>query len=201
MSLKELTKDKHTEAENTLFMKAVFDGTLPQDLWADFTYQKWLFYGAIEGCAGACKLLSNLPDIQRTHYLFKDYMDLTDGKHKNRFNQSSIEYYRYIHSLYPDSKKLMAHIYVWHMGDMFGGQMIKKLVPGPHQALTFNDTPYLIRTIRDMIDDSMADEANTAFDWAIKILKEYDSSLDQNREVSPWYRKIISGDWRSLFRR
>ena len=48
MSLKELTAEKHKEAETTPFMKAVFDRTLPQDLWIDWTYQKWLFYGAIE---------------------------------------------------------------------------------------------------------------------------------------------------------
>lgn len=91
MSLKELTKDKHEQAENTLFMKAVFNGTLPKELWTDFTYQKWLFYGAIEGCAGAAKLLYTLPDIRRTHYLFRDYIELADGKQKHQFNQSTLE--------------------------------------------------------------------------------------------------------------
>lgn len=191
MSLKELTKDRHDQAENTRFMKVVFTGTLPQDLWADFTYQKWLFYGAIEGCAGACGLLNTLPDIRRTYYLFRDYIELTNGKRAHEFNQTTIEYYRYIHSIYPDRDKIAAHLYVWHMGDMFGGQMIKKLVPGPHQALTFSDTPYLIKNFRSIIDDSMADEANVAFDWAIKILKEYDSRLDPNRKPIPWYRRII----------
>ena len=184
MSLKELTHENHAAAENTLFMKAVFNKTLPKDLWADFTHQKSLFYNAIEGCANSCGLLEDLPDFARAHYLYKDYMGLTNQTPQHRYRKSAIEYYQYILSLYPDSEKIMAHLYVWHMGDMFGGQMIKKLVPGPHQALTFKDVPFLIQKVRAKINDSMADEANIAFKWAIKILEEYDESLGQNSAVS-----------------
>ena len=48
MSLKDLTSAKHTEAESTPFMKAVFAKTLPFDLWVDWTFQKTLFYNTIE---------------------------------------------------------------------------------------------------------------------------------------------------------
>lgn len=184
MSLKELTQENHAAAENTLFMKAVFNKTLPQDLWADFTYQKSLFYNAIEGCASACGLLQDLPDIQRTHYLYRDYMGLTNQTPRHGYRRSAIDYYQYILSLHPDANKIMAHLYVWHMGDMFGGQMIKQLVPGPHQGLIFKDAPGLIQKIRTKINDSMADEANIAFTWAIKLLKEYDTSLEQDSAVS-----------------
>jgi len=40
MSLKELTKENHARAEGTAFMKAVFDLSLPMELWRDYTYQK-----------------------------------------------------------------------------------------------------------------------------------------------------------------
>jgi heme oxygenase len=59
------------------------------------------------------------------------------------------------------------------MGDMFGGQMIKKLVDAPHSHLEFDNLPQLMATMREMLDDSLADEANVAFDWAIRILNEY----------------------------
>ena len=68
----------------------------------------------------------------------------------------------------------MAHLYTWHMGDLFGGQMIKKLVDGPHSSLDFLDPPALIVAMRRKLSDDMAAEANTAFDWAIQILKEYE---------------------------
>ena len=74
MALKDLTAEKHKEAESTPFMKAVFARTLPFNLWADWTYQKSLFYGTIEGCAGACGLLGDLPDIRRAFYLYLDFL-------------------------------------------------------------------------------------------------------------------------------
>jgi heme oxygenase len=178
MSLKELPASKHQEAENTAFMKAVFAKTLPQEAWTDWTYQKTLFYGAIEGAAGACGLLHDLPDIRRAFYLFQDFTESWDKSISNpKFRPIVVDYYTYILSISKDPQKIMAHLYVWHMGDMFGGQMIKKIVPGPHRNLEFKDAGLLMTNIRAKLDDSMADEANLAFDWAIRMMKDYDTSL------------------------
>jgi heme oxygenase len=174
MSLKDLTKDKHTAAEATAFMKSVFDGTLDMDKWADFTYQKSLIYNGIEGSAGACGLLSDLPDIRRAFYLYQDYSEMTNGVMPHKYRQETIDYYHYIRSLYPDKQRLLAHLYVWHMGDLFGGQMIKKVVKAPHRALDFKDPQTLMVNLRAKLDDSLGDEANVAFDWAIKILQSYE---------------------------
>lgn len=172
MSLKEITAEKHALAETTPFMKAVFAKTLPQDLWIDWTYQKWLFYGAIEGAAGANQLLNDLPDLRRTFYLFMDYNEMnTDGK-KHHFRPVVVDYYNYLISIANDPDKIMAHLYTWHMGDMFGGQMIKKIVPGAHRNLEFADTRTLMTNIRTKLDDSMGDEANVAFDWAIRMMQD-----------------------------
>jgi len=179
MGLKELTLESHRAAENTLFMQAIFKQNLPQDVWVDFTYQKWIFYGALEGCASAVGLFGDLPDIRRYFYLYCDWVEGAKGIHSTS-NKTTLDYYNYIHSLYPDSKRLMAHVYVWHMGDLYGGQSIRKLVPGNHRALEFKDPQGLILKIREKIDDSMSDEANVAFSWAIKLLKEYDTRLEQN---------------------
>jgi heme oxygenase len=176
MSLKELTAEKHKEAESTPFMKAVFAKNLPHDLWVDWTYQKTLFYGAIEGAAGACGLLRDLPDIQRAFYIWLDFEAMA-GNTRPAFRQVVIDYYNYLLSISKDPNKIMAHLYTWHMGDMFGGQMIKKIVPGNHRALEFDDAKTLMTNIRTKLDDSMADEANVAFDWAIRMMRDYDASL------------------------
>ncbi len=179
MSLKEKTAVKHTLAEKTPFMQAVFDRKMTKELWADFTYQKSLIYNGIEGVAGACGILKDLPDIQRAHYLYLDYKDMNTTNMSYR--QVAIDYYKYILSLYPDADRIAAHLYVWHMGDLFGGQMIKKIVDAPSRALTFKDPELLKKNIREKLNESMADEANIAFDWAIKLLNDYDiSSLEQN---------------------
>lgn len=180
MSLKDLTKDKHTEAESTPFMKAVFAKKLPHDLWIDWTYQKTLFYGGIEGAAGACGLVQDLPDIQRAFYLFIDFQEMNKDNKKYQYRRPTLDYYSYIQSISKEPDKIMAHLYTWHMGDMFGGQMIKKIVPGSHRALEFADVKILMNNIRSKLTDDMAFEANVAFDWAIKIMKDYNDYLEQN---------------------
>lgn len=176
MTLKEQTAEKHLTAESTPFMKLVFQQKLPADIWADFTYQKSLIYNGIEGVAGATNLLHDMPDIHRAYYLFQDYKSLTDNQIKHTYRQVTIDYYKYILSLFPDSEKIMAHLYVWHMGDLYGGQMIKKIMPGNNRALTFKDPESLKTIMRSKLTDSMGDEANVAFDWAIKLLNDYDLS-------------------------
>lgn len=178
MSLKEFTAEKHKEAESTLFMKSVFAKTLPMNLWADWTYQKTLFYGAIEGAAGANRLLSDLPDLRRAFYLYLDFDEMWDkNTPRPTFRPVVVEYYNYLLSIGKDPDKIMAHLYTWHMGDLFGGQMIKKIVDAPHRSLDFTDAKTLMTNIRGKLNDSMGEEANVAFDWAIRMMRDYDSSL------------------------
>ena len=177
MSLKELTADKHREAETTQFMKAVFAKTLPRDHWVDFTYQKTLFYSTIENAATQQGLMNDLEPMRRSALLAQDYEKM-DGSARE-FKPAVLEYHNYIQTL-TDPTLIMAHLYTWHMGDLFGGQMIKKIVDAPHTHLDFEDSKMLMTNMRSLLSDDMGDEANTAFDWAIKIMESYDSSLGQN---------------------
>lgn len=178
MSIKDLTKEKHDQAEHTAFMKAVFARTLPMSLWEDYTYQKVIWYRAIEKKAKAAGLLDSLPGIERGDLILEDYNEMMKSKpaQYHTYREVSKDYTVYINSL-TDKNKIMAHLYVWHMGDMFGGQMIKKIVEAPHKHLEFENSKEMIGKVRMMLTDDMADEANVAFDWAIRILGEYDESL------------------------
>lgn len=179
MSLKDLTADKHAEAESTPFMKAVFARNLPFELWIDWTYQKTLFYGTIEGAAGALGLLRDLPDIRRNFYLWQDVQAVYRGP-RLQYRQVVKDYHNYLMSISKDPDKITAHLYVWHLGDLFGGQMIRRMIPGRHYALTFKDPEILIRNLRMMATDDKAEEAIVAFDWAIKMMRDYDTSLEQD---------------------
>lgn len=177
MSLKEITKDLHDQAEQTKFMRAIFDGNINLEAWIDFTYQKTLFYGTIEGAAGSCGLLKDLPDIQRAFYLYKDYCHRNINGKKHSYRTVSIDYHNYLLSIAKNADAIMAHLYVWHMGDLYGGQMIKKIVPGSHRALEFNNSELLIKNLRSKLNhETMGQEARVAFNWAIRILKEYDDT-------------------------
>lgn len=180
MSLKELTADKHAEAETTPFMKAVFAGAMPKDVWTDYTYQKHSWYEVIEKRAEELGLLDNIQGIKRADLIMEDFRAMInyDGT-IYKLSQTGQDYCKYISEL-DSAKKVLAHLYTWHMGDMFGGQMIKKIVDAPSKHLEFENTKELVTTVRSMLTDDMADEANKAFEWAIKLLREYDTRLGQN---------------------
>ena len=171
MSLKELTADSHQRAESTEFMKRVFDGKMSRDIWADWTYQKALFYNVIEAQCRIAGYLDQLPGIERTHLLMKDYKAMTGGVATHYFREPTLTYYRHILSL--PSQDVLAHLYTWHMGDLFGGQMIKKIVDAPHTSLDFENAPELMSKIRSLLTDDLAPEANRAFDYAIEIMQDY----------------------------
>ena len=177
MSLKEITKDLHQQAESTNFMRAVFAGNLNPEAWVDFTYQKTLFYGTIEGAAGSCRLLGDLPDIRRAFKFYQDYCAMAGDRPRPKYKQVVIDYHNYLLSINKDPDRIMAHLYAWHMGDLYGGQMIKRVIPGSHIAMDFDNKDLLIQNIRAKLnDDTMGEEARCAFEWSIRILKEYDDT-------------------------
>jgi heme oxygenase len=176
MSLKELTWDNHQKAEGTAFMNAVFKKTMPQTVWADFTYQKSVIYGSIENVARDAKLTLDILEIERALKLYQDTQEMCNGNFP-RIRPATIEYSRYIMNLAGEPDRIMAHLYTWHMGDLFGGQMIKKMMPGPHRNLEFDDVDNLKTKIRAKLDDSMAPEANIAFEWAIKLMETYNDEF------------------------
>ena len=181
MSLKELTKDKHQQAETTAFMKAIFEKSLPINLWIDWTYQKSHFYNKLEEYADRHNILVDLPDICRAQYLSKDYLIMNNSRNTHNIRSTTNEYILYLDTLREDSQGILAHLYTWHMGDIFGGQMIKKLINGSHLSLNFEDISTLMQNFRVKLTDDLAPEANIAFDWAIKMMKDYDGDLEQNR--------------------
>ena len=172
MSLKELTKDRHHIAENTDFMKALFSGNMPMLLWANYTKNRAIWYSAIEHMAKRYGLFHDLPGIERTNLLLSDYLEMTLGVIHPGELATVIEYQDYIMNL-DSADRIMAHVYTWHMGDLYGGQMIKKMIHAPSSSLDFENADLLKMNIRNKLKDSMADEANCAFDWAIKILNGY----------------------------
>jgi heme oxygenase len=180
MSLKDLTSEKHKEAESTVFMKSIFKGNLPLELWADWTYQKILFYTVIENLANKHNLLDNCRDIQRSFLIYQDYREMSNNyPNEYKYRQPVIDYHNYLLSIGDDQDKVMAHLYTWHMGDLYGGQMIKKIIKSPHRSLDFKDADVLKSAVRSKLKDTMADEANIAFDWAIKMMRDYDTYLEK----------------------
>jgi hypothetical protein len=153
-------------------MKAVFEKRLPLEVWKEWTYWRAMFYDDIEKKCERGNLLEDLQGLKRTKLLFEDYREMCNGSwlpSKDCNNLVLNEYLEYINTLTPD--RALAHLYVWHMGDLYGGQMIKNIIPAPtHYALEFEDAATLKNNLRAKLTDDLGTEARTAFEFAIKML-------------------------------
>ncbi len=173
MSLRDITKDLHTDAERTLFAKKLVTGALTTEEYANYLWQMVLVYNGIEVAAKSQGMLTNLPDIERAHKIYQDCIELVGSQHQLKWLPETIDYYQYLLALnYSDRKHLVkAHMYCRHMGDLFGGQMIAKKVPGQGRFYQFKDPEALKAAIRAELTDDLGDEARVAFEWAIKLMK------------------------------
>lgn len=174
MSLRDLTKEAHTNAERQEFVKILFSGKINPKLYATFLKNQHPCYEILEVCAMPHQLLHGLPDIRRAPAILADFEELWDSKVDGdpTMLDNTDKYIRHILSIKDDPKKLMAHIYVRHMGDLAGGQMIAKKVPGSGRMYQFQDPDTLKAAIRERISDDMADEANVCFEFATQNFKE-----------------------------
>lgn len=173
-NLRELTKDAHTNAERSAFVKILFSGKINPKLYATYLKNQHPMYEILEVCAMPHGLFEGIPDIRRAPAILADFQELwneEDGE--PQILNVTDEYIKYILSIKDDPKKLMAHLYVRHMGDLSGGQMIAKRVPGSGKMYQFGDEPEAIKTaIRTKLTDDLADEAKVCFDFAKRFFDE-----------------------------
>lgn len=173
MSLKEITKDLHTEAERTVFAKKLISGNLTTEEYANYLWQMVLIYNGIENFAGYQGQLDNLPDIRRASKIYEDCIELVGPHHNLKWLPDTVDYYKYLLDLYNNQDRrhlIKAHLYCRHMGDLFGGQMIKNRVPGKGRFYEFKDAEALKVAIRSELTDDLGPEARVAFEWAIKLM-------------------------------
>ena len=169
MSIKELIFEKHKEAENTLFFKSIIGRKLPKQIWYNFLLNKMLILSCIE------EKIDHIEGLSRVNKLRNDI--LSSEVSTFQIKNSTFEYVKYIKNI--DNNLLFAHVYVWYMGDLNGGKMIKKIINSPNTNLEFENPDFLKNTILEKIDISMIDEINSCFDWVNKLLKEFDEDILQ----------------------
>ena len=174
MSLRDLTSEKHKDAERQEFVKILLSGKIHPNFYAAFLANQYHIYYQLEAIANLYDQLTGLPDIKRARYIMADFNEIwSDPSTRPPIVPVTQEYTRYITELSKnDPSKLFAHIYVRHMGDLAGGQMIAKKVPGSGKFYKFEDAEKLKATIRERLSDDLGAEANVCFDFAIKMFKE-----------------------------
>ena len=142
LKLRELTAEEHKNAERKAFAKKLLSGKIDTYEYVVYLYNMGYIYNTLESIAWGNRLLVDIEDIRRSDAIWTDYEDL------------------------------LAHIYVRHMGDMAGGQMIAKKVPGSGRFYKFKDKEALKIKLRERLNNNMASEAKVAFDFATDLFTE-----------------------------
>lgn len=177
--LRDITNDKHREVENLPFIQKLLNGQLTKDEYVFYLYELKYIYATIEDTTKSAGLLEGLIDIERTNKIHDDLKELAPN-YSRELLSSTKEYIDYLHDLYFSNEKknlLFAHVYVRHMGDLYGGKLIARTVPGQGRAYQFEDRPGLIKEFNKKLYIELGDEANRAFDWFIKIFGEMGEKL------------------------
>jgi|TARA_R100000030_G_scaffold54635_1_gene41146 heme oxygenase len=190
LDIKELTWEYHKNAERQKFVGLMMSGNIDKELYATYLYNQLQCYAVLEKYGMHNSLFRDTPDLLRAEHIHNDYRSLwTDIGAPPEITKSTKEYVEHIEKIQDEAMKLYAHIYVRHMGDLSGGQMIMKKTPGPNRYYKFKHKQVgdyrrivkeTINTYLNVYEHSVVPEAIFCFESAAKLFGEmyelYESS-------------------------
>lgn len=179
MNLKELTKDNHSKAERKAFASELMSGHIAPHRYYRYLTNQLYAYITLEECLRECGFPQKYWDVFRAEKIREDIFELEEqyGFSFDSYNDifySTAEYIDRVDQLAVrnDLQGLIAHMYVRHFGDMYGGAMIAKRIPGSGRYYQFDNKEELKSALRGLLNDDMADEANICFSFAIRLFEE-----------------------------
>lgn len=179
-NLKELTHEQHKNAERSLFVKKLLKKEITPYQYYVYLSNQFLMYTTLEGCASQAGVLSGIENIARGIAISKDLQELEKeyGFEIPVHLKTTNDYMQYIFKISEEPEKLLAHVYVRHMGDLSGGQIIKRFVPGSGKHYQFDeDVNELKEKVRVKLHDGLADEAKVCFNMIKEFMEELETSL------------------------
>tara|TARA_B100000242_G_scaffold153815_1_gene109906 strand:- start:197 stop:799 length:603 start_codon:yes stop_codon:yes gene_type:complete len=178
----ELTWEYHKNAERQAFVKQLLSGTIDEKLYATYLYNQLKCYSKLEQYALESSLFLDTRNLPRAEHIFYDYRALWgDIGNPPVETESTKAYVKHLDTIRGENEKLYAHIYVRHLGDLSGGQMIKKKTPGPNRYYIFkhNEAKEYKRIVKERIESylnvyeiNVLPEAIFCFESATKLFKE-----------------------------
>jgi heme oxygenase len=181
MSLKDLTWEHHKYAETRPFVKVLFSGKITPEAYATYLFNQHRCYDLLEAMAMMHGLMNDYPAIRRAPAIHTDFLELWTDKEKLPNQVPTVQrYHDHLMAIKDDPKKLLAHLYVRHFGDLSGGQMIAKRVPGAGEYYQFDGDPVEIKNLlRAKLDDSLAEEAAVCFKFAADMFDDLEKEVNE----------------------
>ena len=174
--LKELTWENHQKAERTEHARKLLKGMEPGE-YHRYIFNQYVMYSALETRANQLGLLDGIENIQRAEAIKEDLIELEKEYDITRDPDLLCpvvgDYVPHVMRMDKEDD-ILAHLYVRHFGDMYGGQMIAKRNPGSGAMYVFENVEELKTTVRSKLHDDMADEANRCFEFAMQLFEELD---------------------------
>ncbi|WP_029254094.1 heme oxygenase (biliverdin-producing) [Paraoerskovia marina] len=134
-SLREGTRAEHGKAESTGFIEALMSGQLTVAAYADLAAQQWAIYGALEAAsarvgvhpAGASLVFD---ELERTTAIEQDLTFLLGPEWQRAvtIRPATRAYVAALSDLGDDVALYAAHAYTRYLGDLSGGQIVKRML-------------------------------------------------------------------------
>jgi heme oxygenase len=174
MSLKDLTKEKHKEAENSTFNVRMMKGNLTASEYVRYLVQQKEIFKKLEEV--------ELPhsEMNRLNNIDSDITELSSRHDTHIVLDSTQQYILHLDSLSVEER--LPHVYLNYMALLFGGQMFKKIVPGSGLFYSFDNPQEIIQSIREIQQDEWADEVSRGFDFIKGIFDELQQVSEQSSE-------------------
>ena len=189
MSLKSLTLAAHQNAERTEFAREMMSGNMSDEKYKTFLWNIWLVYDLLEDVAASMGAFGpmdptmpgdDLPldGLKQADDIEADFKELGGDMDNPPATMAATEEYRnhIVKNIQHDKQKLLAHIYVNHMGDLSGGQMLAPKVPGSGKMYKFESMGHSIEEMKELIRRRVSEddhiEANIAFGYRTKMYEQ-----------------------------
>lgn len=197
--MKDATRQMHGQVEKSPFMNSLQSGRASLEAYRQYVVDLYQIYNALE--KRICQLSSDpaldglmIPEMFRRDKLANDCKAL--GGDLEKPTLSAFAYAQHLEKIEPC--RLVAHAYTRYLGDLFGGQTLRKYVEDVFgdQAATFYDFSEVVnlynkrspqqfafeyKTILNQIrldytqQNAVVEEASIAFDHASKCLAELEN--------------------------
>lgn len=175
--LRDSTNQRHRQVEALPVIQDLLHGRMTPVQYVRYLAELAEIYSRLEDLASEAGILVGLPGIHRTNLIRQDIQELEPDLSWTTC-VSTRDYLRYLDHVQNERPQwLLAHVYVRHMGDLYGGKLLARQVPGQGLAYQFQDRPALIRAFNQRLYPELATEANLAFDWFILIFQELGDRL------------------------